>query len=402
MAEQSLGRRWWATTGPYLALKGAGQATEFVGWVILARRLGTSSFGVLAVATLVCRYGGLITDWGASLSGVRDVAQGSHPGAVRALERRRQQTILPLAAVYIAGAVLTGHSDLIILVTVMASIGLNRDWVALGRERGARSALPIFVQGMVLLAVAAAGPTSMPALAASVAYAASLVLSLGLNRVPRAEHGSFAVDGWMLLAILSGNILSTADTFLLAALGSASLAGIYSAVYRFPNGWLAMLVILRGGLLPMATTALRDDPRQFLRLRRSSLRWSTMAAAALVAATPLAFLAIPVVFGPAYRSGRWPAVLLLLATAVATASAPLHHLFLAFSDDRPYGWYLFSAAALNVAMNLVLIPAAGMMGAGWATVVANTVLAALLWRAVRIRIRDAGLSSASDAIPPPV
>jgi len=391
MTERSLARRWSATAAPYLVLKGAGQAAEFLGWVVLARRLGSEAFGVLAVAALVCRYGGLVADWGASISGVREVAHAEHPGAVRALERRRRQTALPLAALYLAGAALTAHGDLLILVAMLLSIGLNRDWIALGREQGARSAFPTFVQGSVLLAVAVGGPRSMPALGASVAYAVSLVLSLALNRVPRSPAGSYRVDGWMMLAILSNQVLSTADTFLLASLGSVSLAGIYAAVYRLPNGWLALLVILRGGLLALATTTLRDNPRQFLQLRRSSLRWSVIGGATLVAAIPLAFIAIPIVFGPEYRSGQWPAVLLLLATAVATAGAPLHHLFLAFGNDRPYGWYLLSAAVLNVAVNLALIPVAGMMGAALATLLANIFLAAVLWRAVGRRLHDAGL-----------
>src|SRR3954465_3877893 len=65
MTEPSMAKRWRATTLPYLALRGGGQAAEFVGWVILARRLGTEAFGELAVAALACRYAGLVADWGA-------------------------------------------------------------------------------------------------------------------------------------------------------------------------------------------------------------------------------------------------------------------------------------------------------------------------------------------------
>jgi O-antigen/teichoic acid export membrane protein len=75
-----------------------------------------------------------------------------------------------------------------------------------------------------------------------------------------------------------------------------------------------------------------------------------------------------------------------LATAVATAAAPLHHLFLAIGEDRPYGCILLLAAMSNVGINLVLIPLAGMMGAAVATVIANVLLAAVLWRAVQQRL----------------
>ena len=50
MIQRSIGQRWRSTTLPYLSLRGAGQAAEFVGWIVLARRLGTTAFGELARA----------------------------------------------------------------------------------------------------------------------------------------------------------------------------------------------------------------------------------------------------------------------------------------------------------------------------------------------------------------
>ena len=60
----------------------------------------------------------------------------------------------------------------------------------------------------------------------------------------------------MLLAILANQILSSADTLMVAFFAGVTDAGIYAAVYRLPNAWLALLVILRSArLLPMATRA---------------------------------------------------------------------------------------------------------------------------------------------------
>jgi O-antigen/teichoic acid export membrane protein len=392
-AQRSIARRWSSTTAPYLLLRGGGQAAEFLGWVVLARRLGTDVFGTLTVAVLVCRYGGVVADWGASIRGVREIAERRSPGGIRALDRRRRQSTAVLAGLYLLAITLLGNRSLLGLVTILISIGLNRDWVALGLERGGRAGAPIFAQGALLLGIAVLAPTTQPAWAPSVAYAVSLLLSLALNRLPpdpnRTQIGATGlrtVDGWMLLAILSNQLLSSADTTLLAVLGSASMAGIYAAVYRLPNGWLALLVILRSSLLPMATTTWRTDRAAFFALRRTSLRWSAMAGAALAGLTPITFVAVPFIFGAAYEDGRWPAVLLMLATAVATAAAPLHHLFLAIGEDRPYGCILLLAAMSNVGINLVLIPLAGMMGAAVATVIANVLLAAVLWRAVQQRL----------------
>ncbi|MDQ1423334.1 MAG: hypothetical protein QOD72_832 [Acidimicrobiaceae bacterium] len=385
MEAPSIGQRWRSTTLPYLVLEGIGQGAEFVGWVLLARRLGAHSFGLLTVAVLVCRYGGLIADWGASIRGVRDVADGRHPAAVRALNRRRTRAASVLAVAYLVGAAAAGQPRLMPLVVMLLCIGLNRDWIALGREKGARSGFPAFVQGLVMMGAAFVSSASQPALAPTLAYAVGLGLSILLNRLPPvAPGGETFIDGWMLMAVLANQVLSSADTFLIAVFLSTSSAGIYAAVYRIPNGWLALLVIIRGGLLPLATTIRRDHPEQFAGLRRSSLRWSARGAIGLVVLIPVFYMAIPIVFGHQYDSGRWPAVVLLGSTAVATAGAPLHHLYLAFGDDRPYAWYLFGAAGLNVALNVVLIPLFGLMGAASATLAANCLLVAMLsWAVAR-------------------
>lgn len=399
----SIGRRWQATTLPYLALRGGGQAAEFVGWLLLARRLGSTSFGELSVGVLVCRYGGLVADWGASIGGVRDVAGGRRPGSMRRLNRRRLRTTLVLSLAYLAVVFSLGLPRLAPLVFMLVGIGLNRDWIALGQERGGRSAAPAALQGLLLAGLALVSTSATLALAVAVSYGAGLALSIALNPLPRREGKTGAeevdeVDGWMLLAVVSNQVLSSVDTFLIAGLLSASKAGIYAAVYRIPNGWLALLVIIRGGLLPLATSLLRTNPDQFRVLRRTSLRWGVRSGAALLALTPVLYVAIPVLYGDDYRSGQGPAVLLLLATAVATIGAPLHHLFLAFGEDRPYAEYLTAAAAANVVLNLACIPLFGLMGAGAATLGANVLLVVVLWRGLGTRLRT--LPEAGSSVRP--
>ncbi len=389
----SLSKRWRATTVPFFLLRASGQAAEFAGWIVLARRLGTSGFGELSVAFLLCRYGGLVADFGVSVRGVRDVA-GGHGGAhIRSLVRVRTRVTALLAITYCALVAATGHVEFVPLVTVLMALGLNRDWLALGRERGGRAALPSAVQGLALFAGALAFPLDRPAAAPAFAYLAALVLSLVLNRLPADDGGHVQIDAWMLAALIANQVLSTADTLLLAWLVSASDAGIYAAVYRIPNAWLALLSILRWGLLPVATSVVSEGPERAAALRTATMRWSARAGVALaVLAVPTALL-VPVVFGSAFSSGRLPLVILMLSTAVITASAPLHDLMLALGGDRPYARYLIGAASLNLLLNFALIPAAEMNGAAFATLAANCVLALLLWVAVDRRMA-AGAASA--------
>lgn len=387
----SVGRRWRATTLPYLALRGGGQALEFLGWVILARRLGSTSFGELSVGVLVCRYGGLVADWGASIAGVRDVAANRHPSSIQRLVRRRTLTTIGLSIAYVVGTVALGVPRLTPLVLMLIGIGMNRDWIALGQEQGGRSAAPAALQGLLLAGLAVVSSSTTLSVAVAVSYGAGLALSIILNPLPALgdEHDQEieTVDAWMLLAVVSNQVLSSADIFLIAGLLSASAAGVYAAVYRMPNGWLALLVIVRSGLLPLATSLRHTDPDRFRELRLTSLRWGAIGGSVLLALTPVLYLAIPVLYGDDYLTGQGPAVLLLTATAIATVGAPLHHLFLAFGDDRPYAYYLMTAAGTNVVLNLALIPLFGLMGAAAATLVANVVLVAVLWRGLGARLR---------------
>jgi O-antigen/teichoic acid export membrane protein len=388
MIDEPPGRAWRRIAGPLFLYRALGQALEFVGWIVLARRVGAAAFGVTSLAFLVARYAGLLSDWGASYSGARDAAADDDLQThSRALVRRRQALGTGLTAAFVGGCFVVGRPELAPLAAVVVMIGMSRDWVALGRHDGRRAALPTLVQGSVLLiAVAFMSSAEQPALAIGLGYGAAAATSISLNRLPRqhSRHTKARVplQPWMLVAVLAGQLLSSADILLLGAFETSASVGVYAAVYRLPNAWLAAVSILGAALLPL-TTRSREDTSELARLRRSSLRVSCSAALALLALSPAVFWAVPVVFGDDYRSGQWPVVILLVSTAVATASAPLHQLYLATGRDRVYALCLSTAAGVLVTASLVLIPPMEMAGAAVATLIAHTTLAGCLTVAVR-------------------
>jgi O-antigen/teichoic acid export membrane protein len=379
-------RTWRRIAGPLFVLRAAGQVLEFIGWVLLARRLGTSEFGVLSVAFLLARYAGLVADWGASIGGSREVARDdSNWSMTSALIRRRRTAAIVLGAIFVGSCLVVGRVEMIPAVSVIAMLGLSRDWVAVGRHQGTRAAVPTMVQGAVFIGTAAAfaGP-GRPALAVGAGYAAAATASVLLNpvRSRRLDRASdVRLEPWMLGAVMTNQVLSSADTLVLTLFASSATVGIYSAVYRLPNAWMAGVSILAGALLPLTARA-SAQPERFGRLRRSAFRVSISAAVLLAALTPVITLAVPVVFGPEFAPGQGPVAVLLLATSVATAAAPLHQFFLAQGTDRRYAAILSAAAATLVIAGLVLIPSFGMMGAASATLIAHVVLASLLCFAV--------------------
>jgi O-antigen/teichoic acid export membrane protein len=365
---------------PLALLRAAGQALEFIGFIVLARRLGTTEFGALSVGFLVCRYLGLVADWGATLKGTRDVAAGNGHDDIHALVRRRETVSAALALAYIAVVLTLGFAALVPLIACIAGRGLNRDWLALGREQGTRAGITSLVQGSVLVVgVLFVGSLLGASLIIGTAYGMSALVSISLNRLAHRRAGNRPpVEGWLLLASLSDQVFQTADTLLLAILVGASAAGVYSAVYRVPNAWMTVVGLVIIGFLPGVTRRLRTDPEQIAILRRRALKIGSTLALLVVASIPVAYLLVPVVLGDAYASGRGPMCILLAGSAVMTCTAGLAPIYYAVRLDRPIALWMTIVAGVNVAANLVLIPEFGMTAAAWVTVATQLLLSCFL------------------------
>ena len=377
MATPTTSPRPWHRVGlPLLVLRLLGQGAEFVGFVVLARRLDPSDFGVLSVAFLAARYGGLVGDWGASVRGVRDVAALASPAAVRSLQRRRIEVTLGLAALYIAVVVVAGQPGLAPLAVTLLSRGLSRDWMALGEEKGLRAGGPPALQGLLIAAgsVFVASATSAAVMLA-LAYACGLAVSLLANPLPPSTgRARLSVDGWLLAAIFADQVTLSTDTILIAALRSTREAGIYAAVYRIPNAWLTVIGLIVVGTVPATTRAITQHPRAIRSASKRNLRIGLVAALLVVVSIPPTVLATSVLFGDAYRSGQTALAILLLAAAVNAVSASLHPVYLALARDRAQAAISCSAAALNVLANLAVIPAFGMVAAASTTLGAQLLL----------------------------
>jgi O-antigen/teichoic acid export membrane protein len=386
----TFGGRLRAVAVPLSILRGLGQAAEFAGWIVVARTLGAYSFGQLSIFFLVCRYSGLVADWGASYRGSRDVAAGWH-GSVHFLLRRRLLLAFGLAALAAGGASASGFAELAPLAVVTLALGSNRDWIALGREQGLRAGSPAAVQGIVIgVGALLVHSVTEAALVVAVGYGLGACISVVLNpRYGRAKdfEDPPRTDGWMLVAVLAAQVTSTFDILLLGLMIGATDAGIYAAVYRVPNAVLALLSILFAGFLPLATALRFHDRDAYRRLLRRSLKISGISGVALAVCAPVAAILVPAVFGHAYRSGSIPLLILMVATALATFAAPLHSFAQATARDRGYSLILSLAAAFNLAGNLIFIPMGGMRAAASVTLGTQGLLVLLLGRFVRHDLR---------------
>jgi O-antigen/teichoic acid export membrane protein len=185
-----------------------------------------------------------------------------------------------------------------------------------------------------------------------------------------------------LMFSLSGSarsIYDDIDKAMLARFDTLGVTGIYGAAYR----------IIDVAFLPIRSLVFAAYPRFFARgaagvrsaaafargLVPAAAAYGLVAGAGLVALAPL----VPLVLGHSYAGVasaiRWLAVLPLLRAMhyfAADALTGAGHQELRTAAQ-------IGVALLNVALNLVLIPTYSWLGAAWASIASDGVLAVSLW-----------------------
>ena len=343
------------------------QGLEFVAWVLIARRLGTSAVGVLAVSVVVARMLGLIGDWGAAFRGSRDVVMAGRESAlVVGLVRRRQQVSTALAIVMAMGAVVTGNAAVIPMGAAVLARGAGRDWIALGEGRRRDASLPLLIPGALICGGVLVTTTVVGAASAfAVGNLAGLALSVALNPVGSARTtGRVVIDGWYLLAGITDQILVTADTLLLAILRTSAEAGVYASVYRLPLAWIMVVGLCTTAAIPMAADALTRNPTALQAAHRRADAVALLGAVAVVPIAAAGFLVVGPLFGGDFETGRSALCVLFIATAATTASAPYRVLYVVLGSDRMVGFATTGGAFVNVVANLIVIGRWGMTGRG--------------------------------------
>ncbi|PPK93894.1 O-antigen/teichoic acid export membrane protein [Kineococcus xinjiangensis] len=374
--------------GTLVVLRLLGQSLEFAAWVVAARRLPGEALGHLVVAFLLCRYGGVLVDWGAKYVGVRELAAGAPPQSLQPLIRRRQRLMVAVGAVYAVSVVAVEYAVLLPLLLVIAQQGLNRDWMALGQRRMVTASVPAVAQGAVLLALALAVPptTASFAVALACSYGAALAVSLALNRMPRGEAPAGAeVGGWMATATLADQAVAILDACLLALLVTPDDAGMYATVQRLPNAWLAVVGLISTSCMPSVVAMLADREKGLAHLRPRLWKLAAVVGSATLVGAPLVALVVPVLFGPRYREAAAAAAVLVVSSAVMTLVSAVIPACTAVLPDRRYAFAQLSTLIVNLALNVALIPAFGMLGAAIAKLGAQTLLLAILVAGLGLR-----------------
>jgi O-antigen/teichoic acid export membrane protein len=369
--------------------------------IYLARILGAESYGIIALAVGMSLYLGKVADFGIETAGIKEVA-GAPDDIVR-LASALMSARLAMAAVLVAAA---ASLSLLLLAeperTVFALYSLSlllvaasTKWIHIGLEGAlpvalARVAGDTLILALVLAFVHSAGDlTSVPI--AQLAGEFVVVLLLYLQLVTRGVHFRlrwdlraalpvFARSFPLLVQLLLGLMLYNADLVFLRALRDAASVGYYAAAY-------ALISLVANIGMTYAFTLLPVMSRTDARSHDETALWSTALAQTVAVSLPVAagiFMVAPQIIHLGFGDGYAPsaAALRVLAFSIpffTIRNVPWVAMIARGRVQRLTGAMVW-AVAVNLVLNVLLVPPLGTVGAGLATVVAEFVCASLMLR----------------------
>ncbi len=383
----------------------ASAAILYLSQIVLARWMGGFEYGIyVSVWTWVLVLGGL-SHLGLNMAMIRLLPEYKEQGRFelhRGLVRGGRLMAFGLgtvaAAVALAGVHLLGDRiestyvlpfhialaciPMYALTDVQDGIGRGKAWISL-------ALLPPYVlRPLILLAsMIAAHEMGLPMSAQSAATAAivatwvtALVQLLLLNRRLGTDlpQGPRAYDfrGWFAtslpLLVIGGCeiVMQTADVLIVSRYLPPTDVGIYFAAAKTMG--LVLFVHYAVGSAAanrFATLDARGDREALQPLAADAVRWTfwpsvAAAAALLILGWPLLRL-----FGPAFTSGYPVMFILVVGFLFRAAMGPSEFLLNMMGQQKLCAAVLAVTAALNISLNLVLVPRLGLIGAATATAI---------------------------------
>ena len=234
----------------------------------------------------------------------------------------------------------------------------------------------------------------------AVAVTAAIIVTAQLGRplFRRIRHSDLSEGLSFSLSSSSISIYNDIDKTFLVSLGQNSAAGIYSAAYRVVDVASMPIYGVYAAAAPHFFRHGADGVRPAAALAHRTLRrtlpYAALVSVALAVAAPL----LPIAFGPSFRESvlalRWLCLLPLLRA--------LHYAWGTAITGSASQWNRtatqFAAAALNLALNFLLIPRYSWRGAAAASLLTDAALALLSWLVLTHLLRRERTLTEADAL----
>jgi O-antigen/teichoic acid export membrane protein len=397
-------RKYFSNTGWLFAGRMVSYAVSFFTVAIVARYLGPDNYGKLSYAQSFIAVFAVFASLGIDTVVYRDLV--AHPEKEReilgtAIYAKLFFGVLALAAAVATALFLDGDSILTALIAIVSLTFIFQPLGTINNLIGAKVASRYYGYATILVSFVIAGMklllvylgqgilwfaalVALEAIIYGIYYVAVYILRF--EGAP--SHWMFSrrtfvrlfLDSWPLfLAGVSGYFYGRIDQVMLQHyLGSASV-GVYDAAVRLTEMWAFFPSVIIISLFPAITAAFANDrPLYYRRLRALTL---LTLGTTFVISVPIFLLApfiVHIVFGSAFAATSG-VLRIYLWSGIGSALVWLVQSCLVI-ENRSMQFFVitFSGALANVALNIILIPMAGMAGSAAATLLSYAVMFAVL------------------------
>lgn len=402
-------------------IQGSGAALLLLTEAIAARLLGVAQFGIYAMASAWIFVLALVASLGfnhALLRFVPTYLAHEDWGGLRGIVRRSNLWVIAAAVVLGIGgsllllalqeccvdpAILPAFFIAFLIVPMLALSGL-RQAVLRGLGRIAQALAPEWLlRPLFLIALLVAGAFFLPPpLAASTALGFALLATIAAFAVGaylqhralptqlRAHAPVYRDRAWltvaapMLLIVGLSLISSRLDVIMLGMLSDIEQVGIYSAASRVADVVVFGLVSANAVVAPMIArlhaTGRHDDLQKVVGLAAKGICLLTLP---LALALLLFGQQILGMFGSGFSAGYPVLVILVCGQLVNALAGPVGYLMTMTGHQNHAARIVGISALLNLALNGLLIPRWGMLGAAFATAVSTATWNILMLRFVQ-------------------
>src|SRR5580692_1160250 len=389
----------------------------------VVRALGPAAYGRLGFAAAVAGFFGLLASPGFSTYALREAAKNSqqvsflvkHVLGARVVFATGAYALLAIFTLLLAPS--DGQTRLLIMLSGLAFVAssLDTQWIFAARSRMSM----IAVQG-ALAQLAYAGLILALVRGSRDAWIvpSATVLSLGLStlliwvparrqyHIPRPEISPQAWGAFLPICLVMGlsslmsMIYDQIDVVMLKYFRADAELGTYVASYALMTMSMSFLPILGQVFLPL----LSGTAGQSRDAEEKYLRWLGNATIGL--ALPIAvggfILAMPLtqfVFGNQYSGSgvlfRWLMLTMITGPAASYCGAQL----IPNGREKKYGVAVLSGAAVNVILNLLLIPRYGALAAAFTTAASQGVVALMNYYFVKDLTKPPLLAAVAMSVP---
>jgi PST family polysaccharide transporter len=372
--------------------------------VLVTRHLGPTQLGVLSFATALAGLGSFVATLGLEAIVVRDLVR--YPDERNeilgtAFAIRIGAGLVACFAALGAALILRPGEPLIPMMVAITSAALiiqSADVIDFWFQSQVRARNPVIARNVAFLIACgirlALVRMRAPVIAFAWATLAETVLAaIGLfvaYHVSGERNGRWVIrriwvvrlfrDSWpIFLSSLAIGAYMRLDMLMLGSMVGDAAVGIYSAATRVSEVWYFVPTVIASSVTPALILARQSDTDLYY--RRLSMLLNLFAGIALLIAVPVTFLAGPLVhllFGAQYAAAGpvlalhiWAALFVFLGVGQNCWVVAEGLMILALPRT-------IIGAALNILLNVLLIPGFGPLGAAIATVIAYGVSAVLL------------------------